>query len=102
MKIRRDAGSCNGCGACGRNCPSQLSVDASWSIGSPECTGCLTCIESCPEPGTLKMVFSWRRFPVGSRAFACLVIGFMLLGIGSGMASGHWQTILSYQDIQDL
>ncbi len=91
LKIRRDAGRCSGCGACSSNCPSRLSVQACSAIGSPECTGCLTCAESCPEPGALNMALPWRGMWVGRRAFALLVIGLMLLGVGAGMSSGHWQ-----------
>ncbi len=102
LKIRRNAKRCSNCGACGHNCPSRLSVQTCSAISSPECTGCLNCVESCPEPGALKMALPWQKMPVGRRAFACLVIGLMLLGIGAGMSSGHWQTNLSYQDYHRL
>ncbi len=102
LKIRREDKYCSDCGACSRNCPSRLSVHSCSAISSPECTGCLTCVESCPEQEALKMSLPGREIAVGKNVFALLVLGLMLLGIGSGMLSGHWQSNLTYHDYQRM
>lgn len=101
FRIRRDAASCTGCGACTRSCPSRLAIDRKNSVRSPECTGCLTCTEACPVPKTLGMApplaktFPWR-------GYAVIVLLVFTAGIGTGMATGHWHSSLSYDDFRVL
>ena len=102
FKIRRDSKGCTGCQRCHAACPSGLSVHTGAAVSSPECTGCLTCVASCPEPNVLAMqpVF-WRR-PLPAWGFPAVVLFIFMAGVGAGMASGHWQSSLSYADYQRL
>lgn len=102
FKIRRDSKGCTGCQRCHAACPSGLSVHTCEAVSSPECTGCLTCVASCPERDVLAMqpVF-WRR-PLPAWGFPAVVLFIFLAGVGAGMATGHWQSSLSYADYQRL
>ncbi len=101
FRIRRRQDLCVNCGACGRNCPSQLPVDRKLSIGSVECTGCLSCLNSCPRPGALQIsplpggAFPWW-------GFALLVVLLFAVGVGAGMLSGHWESSLTVEDYRRL
>ncbi len=101
MKIRRDLSSCTHCQRCRHACPSSLPVDQKPVIHSPECTGCLTCVSSCQDDA-LQMAppLLQRRLP--GWVFPLLVLGLYTVGVGAGMASGHWETILSYRDYMQM
>nr|WP_320048924.1 4Fe-4S binding protein [uncultured Desulfuromonas sp.] len=96
FKIRRHIASCTSCGKCAKACPSMLPVDEQRTIHSPECTGCLSCVETCPHhslqmaPPKVAYTPKWV-FPV-------VALGIYVTGIGLGMATGHWQSVLSYAD----
>ncbi len=47
-RVRRDAGSCAGCGKCARACPMGIPVDEVATVTHARCTLCLDCVESCP------------------------------------------------------
>jgi polyferredoxin len=102
FKIRRDAAGCTGCKRCSDVCPSALAVHSGTAVSSPECMGCLTCVAHCPERNVLAMqpVF-WKR-PLSVWVFPAVVVCIFMLGIGAGMASGHWYSSLSYADYQQL
>lgn len=102
FKIRRDSTGCTGCQHCSASCPSGLVVHSSTAITSPECTGCLTCVSHCPERDVLAMqpVF-WKR-PLPFWVFPTVVLTIFIAGIGTGMASGHWQSSLNYADYERL
>jgi len=102
FKIRRDAGRCTGCRRCTAACPSNLEVHTSRAVSSPECTGCLTCVSSCPERDVLAMQPLFWKQPLPVWVFPVAVVLIFMAGIGSGMASGHWQSSLSYADYQRL
>jgi ferredoxin len=102
FKVRRDATGCTGCQLCSAVCPSALAVHSCKAVSSPECTGCLTCVAHCPEQNVLAMqpVF-WRR-PLPVWVFPTVVVLIFMAGIAAGMASGHWNSSLSYADYQRL
>lgn len=100
MKIRRYAPNCNRCGRCSEVCPAQLPVADKRVVRSVECTGCLSCVDSCHTdalqmaPPLVKHCPRW--------VFPLLVVGVYAAGVGLGMASGHWESSLSYADYQQL
>ena len=96
LKIRRRIDTCTSCGKCAKACPSLLPVDIKKTIHSPECTGCLSCVESCPHHslhmGPPKVVDTPKWvLPV-------VAMGIYVTGIGLGMATGHWHSMLTYAD----
>lgn len=102
FKIRRDAAGCTGCRKCSRACPSGLPVHEKETVRSPECTGCLTCVANCPEREVLRMAPPlWQR-PLPAWAFPALVVILFAAGIGAGMATGNWQSSLTYDDYRRL
>lgn len=102
FKIRRDVAGCTGCRKCSRACPSGLPVHAKETVRSPECTGCLTCVANCPEREVLRMAPPlWQR-PLPAWAFPALVVLLFAAGIGAGMATGNWQSSLTYDDYRRL
>lgn len=101
FRIRRSAQSCNGCGSCARSCPSRLAVDRKESVLSPECTGCLSCIDACPR-AALDMAPPLRRRPFPWWGFAAAVLVVFTVGVGLGMMTGHWRSVLTYEDYSRL
>lgn len=101
LKISRNPVTCTSCGSCQRHCPAHLPVAEKNQIRSAECTGCLTCVDHCPETGTLGMALL-RRATVSRQTFAVIALALFACGIGFGMLSGHWQTILNDADFQRL
>jgi len=102
LKIRRNPDNCSGCRRCSDSCPAGLSIHTQKSISSPECTGCLTCVAGCPDRQVLQMAPSFRHRPLPVWFFPCLVVVLFVAGVGSGMATGHWNSILTYADYQRL
>jgi len=101
VKIRRDPTACTDCGKCSKACPSRLPVHRKQAIASPECTGCLSCSAICPTDA-LSMALPFRRDLLVGWRFPLLVVGLYVLGVGVGMVSGHWETILTYDDYRRL
>lgn len=102
FKVRRDAAGCTGCRDCSRACPSGLPVHEKETVRSAECTGCLTCVASCPERDVLRMAPPFWRRPLPAWAFPALVVLLFAAGIGTGMATGHWNSSLSVDDYRRL
>ena len=98
--IRRTGEACIDCGACSRNCPSQIEVRHQQRVRSPECTACLTCVGSCPRPDALAVTFGKRPLPAWG--FILVVMLIFAGGVLAGMLSGHWETSLTYADYQRL
>jgi len=102
IKVRRDPGGCTGCQACSRHCPQQIAVHCCTTVHSQECTACLTCISRCPEPDVLSLrAVLWRR-TLPTWGFAFLLLGLFAAGVGTGMLSGHWQSVLTDVDYRQL
>ena len=102
FKVRRDEQGCTGCQRCSRACPSGLPIHNKETIHSPECTGCLACVANCPERNVLRMAPPlWRR-PLPVWLFPAVVVVLFAVGVGTGMATGNWQSSLGYADFRLL
>ena len=101
-KIRRSEEHCIECGACARGCPFHLPVDRKEVVRSVECTGCLTCVSNCPADGALAMTLPLLRRPLPPWVYPVFVLAIFSMGVGWGMASGHWQTSLTLTDYRTL
>lgn len=102
FKVRRDEHGCTGCQRCSRACPSGLPIHNKETIHSPECTGCLACVANCPEGNVLRMAPPlWRR-PLPVWLFPAVVVVLFAVGVGTGMATGNWQSSLGYADFRLL
>lgn len=101
MKIRRFEQACTGCRRCDRACPSALGPSVKSCIRSAECTGCLSCMDACPTAALGMAPPFWKK-PLPRWVFPALVIAIYASGVLLGMATGHWETSLSYQDYQRL
>lgn len=101
FKIRRDSNSCIQCLKCIEACPSLLPVAYKNTIHSPECTGCLSCVSVCSD-NALQMGLPLAKKPLPRWVFPVLVVTLYSGGVALGMATGHWQTSLSYNDYMYL
>ena len=102
FKIRRNPHTCTDCRQCSQACPAGISVHTKTTVVSPECTGCLTCVAACPHQGVLAMQPSFWKKPVPVWVFPAVALTLFMFSIGAGMASGHWQTVLTYDDYRHL
>ncbi len=101
FKIRRNVQHCVQCRKCIDACPSLLPVADKTTIRSPECTGCLSCVSVCGDDA-LQMGLPSIRKTLPRWVFPAVVVGIYASGVALGMASGHWQTALSYDDYMYL
>jgi ferredoxin len=102
LKVRRDPATCSGCRRCTNGCPGRIAVHEKTTVRHVECTACLTCVANCPEPGTLELrLVGWRR-PLPGWGFALAVLLLFTAGVGSGMLTGHWYSVLTEQDYRQL
>jgi polyferredoxin len=103
-KIRRDDAACTGCGACSKACPSWLPVMEKRVVRSAECTGCLTCVDHCPAPGALRMALPGGKDGTGRErrwwVYPACVLLLFALGVGAGMATGHWTSSLTPGEVR--
>jgi ferredoxin-type protein NapH len=63
LRLRADAGACNGCKRCDRDCPMSVPIAAHASVGMPDHTDCIlcgSCVDDCPRKAL--------RFGFGRRA----------------------------------
>jgi polyferredoxin len=91
-RIKRNIPSCIDCGKCARACPASLPVNRLLSVHSDECSLCLECVESCPVPNTLGVNLAFSRRRVRPMILALGILGIVLLAVGFGKLSGHWQS----------
>ncbi len=101
-KIRRNDSGCTSCGKCSASCPSALPVHARKVVRSPECNGCLNCTVVCPEKDVLLMSLPFLQRPLPSWVFPVTALLLFAVGIGAGMATGNWHSLLTYDDYRQL
>ncbi|MCF6265423.1 MAG: 4Fe-4S binding protein [Desulfuromusa sp.] len=101
FKIRRNINTCIDCKLCTQTCPAQLTVHKSSAIYNPECCACLSCVEVCPQR-SLSMSTILERQPLPRWVFPVLLLSIYATGIIIGMASGHWDSSMTYADYQRL
>ncbi len=101
-KIRRNEDACTNCGRCSRQCPFHLPVDEKKVIRSAECTGCLTCVSGCPAEGALGMAVPRLQRSLPAWVYPMFVILVFAVGVGWGMAAGHWETSLTMENYRYL
>ena len=102
FKITRDASGCTDCRRCSAACPSRIEVHSASQVSSPECSGCLSCVTTCPQRDVLAMQPAFWKQPLPAWVYPAAVILIFMTGIGTGMASGHWHSSLSYSDYRQL
>lgn len=102
LKVRRRAASCIDCRRCSGGCPGEIAVHRTMTVRHVECTACLTCVANCPVSGTLELRPPFWRRPLPGWGFALAVLLLFAAGVGTGMATGHWESALTYQDYQRL
>ena len=56
--IKRDGGTCVGCGKCDRACPMGVEVSIANTIRDPHCINCFSCVSSCSAKGSLAVGFA--------------------------------------------
>ena len=101
LRITRNNAACIHCSRCTRHCPSQLPVESSERILSPECTGCLTCISQCPAKGALE-VAPHRRYALHPLLFALLIVSLFFGSLATARLSGKWRSAVTGVEYQRI
>ncbi|MDN3017587.1 4Fe-4S binding protein [Paenibacillus sp. BSR1-1] len=99
-KIRRNEDTCTNCEMCTKVCPQRLKVHKVKTVNSLNCTACMSCVEACPIKDTLNMTVVNKKVnkwfvPVGFFALFILIVGIAKM-------TGHWETIISYNEWKQL
>lgn len=93
--VTRDSVACDDCGLCTAACPNYVDVQSADSVSSLECTRCSQCIEACPRGA---LTYSVGPFDVEPKMVGVGVVVTIFLVIGVAMATGHWDSALTYQE----
>jgi len=89
--VRRNDGTCIGCGKCTKACPVGIVVEKKTVVRTPECIGCSQCVGECPVNGCLsfsvvgKGRLPWLAVGIGS-------VTVLLIVWAWAKATGHWDT----------
>lgn len=102
VKIKRDSGSCTGCGHCAAVCPQRIAVDKASLVHSDECTSCALCLDACPAPGALELRLRGTPLRISTRYLPLVVAGIFCLITGLAMLSGNWKSEISADDYRRL
>lgn len=100
LGIVRDKERCINCGSCSRACPNKIKVDVKSRVNSVECTACLNCAKACPRENTLTP--KWFRLPLSPAVLAISILAVYFGIVFFAKLSGHWQSILTFNDYVQL
>jgi polyferredoxin len=101
LKVTRNEEACIHCRRCSRHCPSQINVEKSTRVRSPECTGCLTCVSRCPVKGALD-VAAPRMKPAHPALFIVLALALFFGAIATAKLTGSWHSSVTYEQYRAL
>jgi polyferredoxin len=91
FKIKRDARTCIGCGACDKACPVNLPVSALTVVKDAECLDCDQCVNACPVKDALVIEGPrGRRVSPLVRTLATTGIFLGVLGVATLAGSFSW------------
>ncbi|MEH7298964.1 4Fe-4S binding protein [Neobacillus drentensis] len=99
-KIRRNEETCTNCEMCTKVCPQRLKVHKVEAVNSLNCTACMSCVEACPVKDTLNMTVVNKKVNKWFIPVAFLVMFILVVGIAK--LTGHWDTIISYEEWKQL
>lgn len=101
FKIRRDTKSCTDCRQCSAACPALIQVHGKIRVADPECIGCMSCVDAC-QYDSLAMGTALNKKPMPRWVFPLVVLAVYAAGVSVGMISGHWESVLTNADYQQL
>ncbi|NMD69741.1 4Fe-4S binding protein [Bacillus sp. DNRA2] len=99
-KIKRNEDTCIDCSACTRVCPQRIKVSEKKAVLTPECSACMLCVEACPVKDTLTVQVAGKKvnkWVVPAAFFVVFAVTYIIARL-----TGHWQTILTYDDFKYL
>ncbi|MBO0960628.1 4Fe-4S binding protein [Neobacillus sp. MM2021_6] len=99
-KIVRNEDTCTNCEMCTKVCPQRLQVHKVEKVTSLNCSACMSCVEACPVKDTLNMNVAGRKVNKWFVPATFFVLFFVVIGIAK--MTGHWDTIISYQEWKEL
>ncbi|WP_342429839.1 4Fe-4S binding protein [Neobacillus sp. FSL H8-0543] len=99
-KVRRNEETCTNCEMCTKVCPSRVTVHKVEAVNSLNCTGCMACVEACPVKDTLNMTVVNKKVSKWFIPVTFLVLFFLVVGFAK--ITGHWETIITYEEWQQL
>lgn len=99
-KVRRNEATCTNCEMCTMVCPQRIKVHKKQVVATPDCTACMQCIEACPIKDTLNMTVVNKKVNKWVVPAAFFVLFILVVGIAK--ITGHWNTVLTYEDWKQL
>lgn len=99
-KVRRNEDTCTNCEMCTKVCPQRIKVHTKKAVVSPNCNACMSCVEACPIKDTLNMTVVNKKVNKWFIPAGFIVLFFVVVGIAK--LTGHWETILTYEEWKEL
>ncbi|WP_066069494.1 4Fe-4S binding protein [Neobacillus soli] len=99
-KIQRNEDTCTNCEMCTKVCPQRVQVHKVETVLTPNCTACMSCVEACPIKDTLNMTVANKKVNKWFVPVTFFVLFFVIIGIAK--LTGHWETIISYEEWKKL
>lgn len=100
LEIKREKEHCTDCQICTKVCANSLKVSQVDRVISPECSTCLNCVQACPRKEALVLRFAGKT--ISPRVLEIGILVILFGGILLAQVTGHWETILTAKDYQDL